>query len=89
MTSQNDQLSEDEKNQSCLDMIIEEPIEKKTETVENEILMKCERSKSLDLTHLIDLKQVKYRVASLMSLGDWDGAITLQEDDDKPGRTKL
>lgn len=87
MNSKDDELPANEKNQTSLNIITEEPTENETKSMENDIAMKCERSKSLDPTHLKDLKEMKYRVASLMSLGDWDGAITLKGDN-KPEKNK-
>lgn len=41
--------------------------------------MKYDRSKSLDPTRYADFEEIKYRMPSLMSLGDWNGAVALSE----------
>lgn len=39
----------------------------------DEIVMKAERSKSLDPTQHIDFERIKQRTANLMSIGDFNG----------------
>lgn len=44
-----------------------------------DVLIKCERSKSLDPTQIEGFDPIKKRISSMMSLGEWGGAAYLNE----------
>lgn len=44
-----------------------------------DIIIKAERSKSLDPTQIVDFEKIKRRQLSLMSIGDWNGVAISPE----------
>lgn len=46
---------------------------------DDSILMKCERSKSLDPTQNISFAAVQRRISSMISLGEFGGALNIEE----------
>lgn len=61
---------------------IQAPNEMINKTVREDMLQRLERSKSLDPTQQYsDFEQIRHRLPSLMSLGDWNGSPELNEYD--------
>lgn len=58
---------------------IHHSIEMLNENNSNEKCLKFERSKSLDPTGYVDFEQIKRRMPSVMSLGDWNATAALSE----------